>query len=171
MKLQYSQPYTKRNTKTKRKMKAKINKGPNQFYKLWRAQETINKTKGQPREREKIFENYRNNKDLVWKRKTQINNFKNPLKKKSRRPKKTFFQRRPIFPVDLLTHVNWWSLYEKHCVVSTRTKKQVQKNCHSIQQSYSWASVQSLSHVQLFVTPWTTVGQASLSITNSRSPP
>ena len=32
-------------------------------------------------------------------------------------------------------------------------------------------SVQSLSHVQLFATPWTTAHQASLSITNSRSPP
>ena len=30
-------------------------------------------------------------------------------------------------------------------------------------------SVQSLSHVQLFTTPWTEVRQASLSITNSRS--
>ena len=33
------------------------------------------------------------------------------------------------------------------------------------------SSVQSLSRVQLFVTPWTTVHQVSLSITNSRSPP
>ena len=32
-------------------------------------------------------------------------------------------------------------------------------------------SVQSLSHVQLFVTPWAAVHQASLSITNSQSPP
>ena len=32
-------------------------------------------------------------------------------------------------------------------------------------------SVQSLSHVQLFVTPWTTGHQASLSITNSQSSP
>ena len=32
-------------------------------------------------------------------------------------------------------------------------------------------SVQSLSHVQLFVTPWTTAHQASLSITNSWNPP
>jgi len=32
-------------------------------------------------------------------------------------------------------------------------------------------SVQSLSHVQLFATPWTAAHQASLSITNSRSPP
>ena len=32
-------------------------------------------------------------------------------------------------------------------------------------------SVQSLSHVRLFVTPYTAACQASLSITNSRSPP
>ena len=32
-------------------------------------------------------------------------------------------------------------------------------------------SVQLLSHVRLFVTPWTAARQASLSITNSRSPP
>ena len=31
------------------------------------------------------------------------------------------------------------------------------------------SSVQSLSHVQLFVTPWTAACQASLSITNSQS--
>ena len=36
--------------------------------------------------------------------------------------------------------------------------------------SFQFSSVQSLSHVQLFVTPWTTAHQASLSITNSRSP-
>ena len=34
-----------------------------------------------------------------------------------------------------------------------------------------FSSVQSLSHVQLFATPWTTARQASLSITNSRSLP
>ena len=33
----------------------------------------------------------------------------------------------------------------------------------------SVGSVQSLSHVQIFVTPWTAARQASLSITNSRS--
>ena len=32
-----------------------------------------------------------------------------------------------------------------------------------------FSSVQSLSHVRLFVTPWTAVHQASLSITNSQS--
>ena len=35
----------------------------------------------------------------------------------------------------------------------------------------SFSSVQSLSHVQLFATPRTTARQASLSITNSQSPP
>ena len=34
-----------------------------------------------------------------------------------------------------------------------------------------FSSIQSLSRVQLFVTPWTTAHQASLSITNSCSPP
>ena len=33
------------------------------------------------------------------------------------------------------------------------------------------SSVQSLSRVRLFATPWTAARQASLSITNSRSPP
>ena len=37
--------------------------------------------------------------------------------------------------------------------------------------SSSISSVQSLCHVRLFVTPWTAACQASLSITNSRSPP
>ena len=35
----------------------------------------------------------------------------------------------------------------------------------------SISSVQSLSHVQLFATPWTAACQASLSITNAWSPP
>ena len=34
-----------------------------------------------------------------------------------------------------------------------------------------FSSVQSLGHIPLFETPWTTARQASLSITNSRSPP
>ena len=34
---------------------------------------------------------------------------------------------------------------------------------------YQFNSVQSLSHVRLFVTPWTAAYQASLSITNSQS--
>ena len=42
----------------------------------------------------------------------------------------------------------------------------VSKKCH---RNLWFSSVQLLSHVQLFETPWTTVHQASLSITNSRS--
>ena len=34
---------------------------------------------------------------------------------------------------------------------------------------YSFSSVQSLSHVQFFATPWTAAHQASLSITNSQN--
>ena len=34
---------------------------------------------------------------------------------------------------------------------------------------YTFSSVQSLSHVQLFVTPWTAARQASLAITKSQS--
>ena len=41
------------------------------------------------------------------------------------------------------------------------------KNCQTLQ----FSSVQSLSHVQLFSTPWTAARQASLSITSSRSLP
>ena len=37
--------------------------------------------------------------------------------------------------------------------------------------SFPFSSVQSLSHVWLFATPWTSVCQASLSVTNSRSWP
>ena len=37
------------------------------------------------------------------------------------------------------------------------------------QAQLQFSSVQSLSHVQLFATPWTAARQASLSITNSRS--
>ena len=37
--------------------------------------------------------------------------------------------------------------------------------------SFQFSSVQSLSHIQLFVTPWITACQASLCITNSQSSP
>ena len=37
--------------------------------------------------------------------------------------------------------------------------------------SVQFSSVQSLSHVRLFATPWTAAHQASLCITNSQSPP
>ena len=43
--------------------------------------------------------------------------------------------------------------------------------CQSSHNSVQFSSVQSLSRVQLFVIPWTAALKASLSITNSRSPP
>ena len=42
---------------------------------------------------------------------------------------------------------------------------------HSVAICTQFSSVQSLSHVQLFVTPWTVAHHASLSITNSQSLP
>ena len=44
-------------------------------------------------------------------------------------------------------------------------------NLHSAYYIAQFSSVQSLSHVWLFATPWTAAGQASLPITNSRSLP
>ena len=41
--------------------------------------------------------------------------------------------------------------------------------CLLLKGMVQFSSVQSLSHVRLFATPWATVHQASLSITNSRS--
>ena len=49
-----------------------------------------------------------------------------------------------------------------------------EKNCWPCKFSpvpFQFSSVQSLSRVWLFVTPWTAAPQASLSITNSWSPP
>ena len=43
--------------------------------------------------------------------------------------------------------------------------------CIYMQWNIQFSSVQLLSRVHLFVTPWTTALQASLSITNSRSLP
>ena len=42
---------------------------------------------------------------------------------------------------------------------------------HNSKYCFQFSSVQSLSHVWLFVTPWITARQASLSITNSQSSP
>ena len=45
----------------------------------------------------------------------------------------------------------------------------VKKPCFFLKDSCQFSSVQSLSRIRLFVTPWTAASQASLSITNSRS--
>ena len=78
-------------------------------------------------------------------------------------------------------HPSWHS----HQVITTRQSELAQKMepiCFWGNEGYNTAhtcygspvqfsSVQSLSRVRLFVTPWTIARQASLSITNSRSPP
>jgi len=51
----------------------------------------------------------------------------------------------------------------------TRTGKWNRTRVYQAKERFS--SVQSLSHVWLFATPWIPARQASLSITNSRSPP
>ena len=50
-----------------------------------------------------------------------------------------------------------------------RTDLWLPNNRSCIYVSFNIYSVQSLSHVRLFVTPWTAARQGSLSITNSRS--
>ena len=59
---------------------------------------------------------------------------------------------------------------------SIDTEKSFEKNSACIldktnKTTAQFSSVQSLSHVQLFANPWTAAHQASLSITNSQSPP
>ena len=56
-------------------------------------------------------------------------------------------------------------IWEHLGVVDIKFQKQI------IDIENKFSSVQSLSRVQLFATPWTATRQASLSITNSRSPP
>ena len=57
---------------------------------------------------------------------------------------------------DLAAYLNYYFHYCKYCTLDV---------------GESFSSVQSLSHVHLFVTPWIAARQASLSITNSRSSP
>ena len=59
-------------------------------------------------------------------------------------------------------------------VILLSHKKILIKSCQLWKHGWTlrvFSSVQSLSHVQLFVTPWTAACQASWSITNSQSSP
>ena len=57
--------------------------------------------------------------------------------------------------------------YQEHCISAILDSRLLdKKNC-----KFLFSSVQSLSHIQLFATPWTAAHQASLSITNSRNSP
>ena len=81
-------------------IKTKINKWDLMKLKsICTAKETINKTKRQPSEWEKIFANKSKDKGLtskVYKQLMQLNikKTKNPIKKMGRRPKYIFLQRR-----------------------------------------------------------------------------
>ena len=63
------------------------------------------------------------------------------------------------------TMLTWY--HQKKMTILKKKKKSLKLYNIAI----SVSSVQSLSRVWLFATPWTTACQASLSITNSRSPP
>ena len=60
----------------------------------------------------------------------------------------------------------WWAAVYRVAQSRTRLKR---LSSSSMYMYISVSSVQSLSCVQLFMTPWTAACQASLSITNSRS--
>ena len=72
--------------------------------------------------------------------------------------------------------INFQNIQAAHTTQCQRTKKPNQKvgkrpEQTFLQRRHQFSSVQSLSRVWLFATPWTAACQASLSITNSRSPP
>ena len=62
------------------------------------------------------------------------------------------------------THRTGGSSYKLSALTKAKGRERI---CHLC--SFQFSSVQSLSHVWLFATPWTAACQASLSITNSRS--
>ena len=64
-------------------------------------------------------------------------------------------------------HVCAGSWHIAYCLVSHLLLNQLWYTIDS--NTIQFSSVQSLSHVQLFATPWTVTCQASLSITNSQS--
>ena len=68
-----------------------------------------------------------------------------------------------------------WNIVGLHCCVTFRLQRSDSVICihililFQILYPYQFSSVQSLSHVRLFATPWTEARQASLSIANSQS--
>ena len=66
---------------------------------------------------------------------------------------------------------NWMDALEKWNRQECINPKVSENRPGTSQGNQGFSSVQSLSHVWLFATPWTAAHQASLSITNSRSPP
>ena len=69
------------------------------------------------------------------------------------------------FPVNTIIFVFYWK--QRYLC----TQKCLRKILFAFLITHQFSSVQSLSRVWLFVTPWIAARQASVSITNSRSPP
>ena len=67
--------------------------------------------------------------------------------------------------------VSLWSLHFKSYLLIFEKCHGQWPNCEKITKVFPIPSVHSLSHIWLFLTPWTAACQASLSITNSRSLP
>ena len=70
----------------------------------------------------------------------------------------------------ILSVLRMWSNWNSH-ILQVGIYIDIDRKCFAIiyYSSAQFCSVQPLSHVQLFVTPWTTALQASLPITNSES--
>ena len=86
-----------------------------------------------------------------------------------------FWQKGAFTNTESISNEDWTSLFIHVCVsmynVSTGSMKKILRVSSTNKNSILGQSVQSLSHVRLFVTPWTAACQASLSITNSQSWP
>ena len=67
--------------------------------------------------------------------------------------------------------LNKWSKNIQACCTPFPILNQSVVPCSVLTVFFQFSSVQSLSHVQLFATPWTAARHASLSITNSWSSP
>ena len=88
-----------------------------------------------------------------------------------------------VLSISSFPHIrkHWWKFHS--LVLFGLFQNFIQRKCYMkflcsgffLSSSYLWdtsiSSVQLLSCVRLFATPWTAARQASLSITNSRSPP
>jgi len=131
-------------------IKTKINKWDQITLKSFcAAKETINKVKRQPSEWEKIIANETTDEGLtsnIYKQLIQLNTRKtnNPIKKWAKDLNR-YFSKEDI------------QMANKHM-----------KRCSTLL-IIQFSSVQSLSRVWLFATPWIAAGQDSLSITNSQS--
>ena len=131
-------------------IKTKINKWDQITLKSFcAAKETINKVKRQPSEWEKIIANETTDEGLtsnIYKQLIQLNTRKtnNPIKKWAKDLNR-YFSKEDI------------QMANKHM-----------KRCSTLL-IIQFSSVQSLSRVRLFATPWIAACQASLSITNSQS--